>query len=80
MAWPMLQAIPKQVRLDLIGLALLQCQLRKLREAEPSFRERVEARMPGASSLVSDFTLVAALIQEHNARAKKLGAIKAVKA
>jgi hypothetical protein len=80
MARTTLRSIPKNIRQDLICLPLLRSQLRMLREADRSARERIEAWMPGAVSLISKRALVNALIQKHNARIEQLGTTKAVRA
>ena len=65
-------AIPQDVKLSLIALALMNGQLRRTRTAIRTYRGRIEAKMPGGSRLVRKPGLVDALFQEHNERCAKL--------
>lgn len=68
---PTLQTIPKNVKLDLIGLAVLEKNSEAVLIRCGERRKRIEAAMPGASQLIEDASFVRLLIDEHNSQAAK---------
>jgi hypothetical protein len=68
-----LQAIPQDVRHDLLVLRILEVQMRQTRKAIASTRKRVATRMllKDALRLVRDEAFCAALWDDRNRRAAK---------
>jgi hypothetical protein len=66
------ETIPQDVKGFLIVLAICKGSLRQTSTAIQGLRDRIEAKMPGGSRLVTKPGLVVALIREHNERAAKL--------
>ena len=74
MIHPKVHELSEPVKLNLIGLALMQARMRETHRAVKHYRSRIEAEKPGVARLAADAAFVRRLIRQHNRRSARASA------